>query len=93
MYNVEDFKTPKHYKGTLEDVLVISKLPVVDYKTITDINNDAKYDWHTVVTVHQDRHGKIVRNDSKYGRIIYCPKTNTARTQTMGEFYGGSVVD
>lgn len=39
-----------------------------------------KYNWVQVGT-------------EKYGRSMYCTKTNIRRSQTMGEFYQGGVVD
>jgi len=61
-------------------VAEIRKIPLTDYETIDDIDDGSKYEW---VQVGQD----------KYGRCMYCLKTGIRRGQTMGEFYGGGVVD
>ena len=52
--------------------------PHVDEDTI-DVN-DPKYNWIQV--------GRY-----KYGRYMYCTNTKVRRGQTMGEFYGGGIVD
>jgi hypothetical protein len=57
----------------------VSHLPLLDYKDIEDIDSD-KYEWEQVGT-------------DKFGRNMYCPKTKTLRTQTIGEFYGTGTVD
>jgi len=61
-------------------VAEINKLPYVDEKTISDIDDGSKYEWVQVGT-------------DKYGRCMYCLKTGIRRGQTMGEFYGGGIVD
>lgn len=58
----------------------IKKLPTIDYQDIPDINDTEKYNWVQVGT-------------DKYGRSMYCTKTKIRRTQTMGEFYQGGIVD
>lgn len=58
----------------------IKRLPLTEIKDIPDINNTKKYNWVQV-------------GDTKYGRSMYCTKTNIKRTQTMGEFYGTGIVD
>jgi hypothetical protein len=58
----------------------IKKLPTIKYEDIPDIEDTEKYNWVEVGT-------------EKYGRRMYCTKTKIKRTQTMGEFYGGGIVD
>lgn len=58
----------------------IKKIPLTDYKDIPDINDIEKYNWVQVGT-------------DKYGRSMYCTKTKIRRSQTMGEFYEGGIVD
>ena len=57
----------------------INNLPEQDYKTFKNLD-DPKYDWIQV-------------GNTKYGRSMYCRNTNIKRSQTMGEFYGGGIVD
>lgn len=45
----------------------------------------AATDW--VMVVSEDA------RDTKYGRYMYSPSLDKLRGQTMGEFYGGGVVD
>jgi len=61
-------------------VAEIRKIPLVKADTIKDIDDGSKYEW---VQVGQE----------KYGRCMYCVKTGIRRSQTMGEFYGGGIVD
>ena len=56
----------------------IKNLPLTDYKTL-DLDHP-RYNW---IQVGHD----------KYGRYMYCTNTNIKRGQTMGEFYGGGIVD
>jgi hypothetical protein len=58
----------------------IKKIPLTEYQDIPDINNAKKHNWVQVGT-------------DKYGRSMYCTKTKIRRTQTMGEFYQGGIVD
>lgn len=74
--SVHEFKTQKKMQETEE----MKTLPWTDEKTIPDIDDSEKYDWHEV-------------GYSKYGRYMYCPKTKIKRGQTMGEFYGTGIVD
>ena len=74
--SVHEFKTQKKMQETEE----MKTLPWTDEKTIPDIDDSEKYDWHQV-------------GSSKYGRYMYCPKTKIKRGQTMGEFYGTGIVD
>lgn len=53
---------------------------VIRHEDIPDINNGHKYEWVQI-------------GDSKYGRNMLCNKTGIVRSQTMGEFYGNSIVD
>lgn len=75
--SVEDFKEQKRSNLTWDDV---KHLPLTDYEDIEDINDTEKYKWEQI-------------GREKYGRNMYCPKTKTLRTQTMGEFYGTGIVD
>lgn len=58
----------------------LDELPTVKYETIEDIDDGSKYEW-------------VQLGFDKYGRTMYCNKTGIRRTQTMGEFYGGGIVD
>tara|TARA_R110000803_G_C11769973_1_gene295136 strand:- start:46 stop:273 length:228 start_codon:yes stop_codon:yes gene_type:complete len=58
----------------------IKKIPLTRYQDIPDINDVKKYNW---VQVGED----------KYGRNMYCTNTKIKRSQTMGEFYQGGIVD
>lgn len=58
----------------------INKIPITKYQDISDIGDTEKYNW---VQVGED----------KYGRSMYCTKTKIRRSQTMGEFYQGGIVD
>jgi len=55
-------------------------LDEIRHEDIKDIDNGEIYEWYQIGT-------------DKYMRSMYCSKTKTLRTQTMGEFYGGSIVD
>lgn len=63
-----------------EEKKMIEGLPFTDLKNIKDIDNGDIYEWYQI--------GK-----SKYGRSMYCPKTNIIRDLTLAEFYGNSTVD
>lgn len=65
-------------KGKLTDE--IKKIPLTKYEDIPDIDDIEKYNWVQVGT-------------DKYGRSMYCTKTKIRRSQTMGEFYQGGIVD
>ena len=57
------------------------KHPLTDeIKKIPDINDTKKYNWVQV-------------GEGKYGRDMYCTNTKIKRSQTMGEFYQGGIVD
>lgn len=58
----------------------IKKISLTKYQDIPDINDTEKYNWVQVGT-------------EKYGRSMYCTKTKIRRSQTMGEFYQGGIVD
>jgi len=101
-----EFSYRKKHVCKPEEALRISGLPTVKYEDIPDIDDQDKYEWHEFLSVKQVRKGeikagwphgepedRIVTCDSKYGRSMYCPKTGIKRSQTMGEFYGGGVVD
>nr|DAE55331.1 MAG TPA: hypothetical protein [Caudoviricetes sp.] len=58
----------------------VAKLPLVKYETIKGIDDGEKYEWYEI-------------GSGKYDRDMYCPRTQTKRTQTMGEFYRNGTVD
>jgi len=64
----------------IKETKEMKSIPYTDIKNIPDINNTNKHHW---VQVGID----------KYGRYMYCTKTNIKRRQTMGEFYGSGIVD
>lgn len=74
-----NFKDSK-YKPTETELKRISNLPLVDIARIDDIEDSNVHEWYQI-------------GAEKYGRFMYCPKTDTKRGQTMGEFYGNSTVD
>jgi hypothetical protein len=95
------FTDRKEFKpADKQEALRISRLPLKKIEDIPDINDGNKYEWYEFRTVREETYdnywhkkGDIVNNDSKYGRCMYCPRTDTLRNNTMGEFYGGSAVD
>lgn len=68
------------YKPTEAELKRIQNLPCTDIARIDEIENPDVHEWYQIGT-------------DKYGRSMYCPKTDTRRTQTMGEFYGNATVD
>ena len=82
MYNAEEFKSRGYTLISDSEMDVIRNT----YKEVSynPVPTDKDYHWETVV-----RDG----NDIKYGRIVVCHKHKVKRGQTMGEFYGGGVVD
>jgi hypothetical protein len=74
------FKERKKLDCPEEFINEIKKLPLIDFKDIQDIDDGEQYEWYQV-------------GDTKYGRFMYCTKTKTRRSQTMGEFYGNAIVD
>ena len=58
----------------------LKKIPPTRYQDIPDINDTKKYNWVQV-------------GEGKYGRDMYCTNTKIKRSQTMGEFYQGGIVD
>lgn len=70
------------FKGQVKHPLTdkIKEIPLTKWEDIPDINDTEKYNWVQVGT-------------DKYGRSMYCTKTKIRRSQTMGEFYQGGVVD
>lgn len=75
----EEFTSTKRYECSKEEMERILALPLTDYKTL-NIEDGDTYEWYEV-------------GCGKYDRNMYCPKTDTLRGQTMGEFYGNSTVD
>ena len=75
-------KTKAHdfvWRTKKEETEAIKALPCLDWKDFKNLD-DPKYNW---VQVGED----------KYGRHMYCTNTHAKRSQTMGEFYGGGIVD
>ena len=71
-----------NFKGQVKHPLTdeIKKIPLTRYQDIPDINHTKKYNWVQV-------------GEGKYGRDMYCNNTKIKRSQTMGEFYQGGIVD
>ncbi len=71
-----------NFKGQVKHPLTdeIKKIPLTRYQDIPDINDTKKYNWVQV-------------GEGKYGRDMYCTNTKIKRSQTMGEFYQGNIVD
>jgi hypothetical protein len=81
----DHFISRKNYKNsswnpTETELDRLKNLNYVDNKSIENIDDPEIYEWYQV-------------GEDKYGRFMYCPKTEIKRTQTMGEFYGNSTVD
>ena len=68
------------YKPTQQELEKIKQLPLTDIAHIDDIENPDVHEWYEI-------------GGEKYGRVMYCPKTDIKRGTTMGEFYQNSVVD
>jgi hypothetical protein len=86
------FDWREHYKCDRERALEISQLEAIKTEEIPDVDDQDKYEWYIFHTVRKEG-DKIVSNDSKHGRVMYCPRTNIVRSTTMGEFYQGTTVD
>lgn len=69
----------KHQKKSSLSPEEVSHLPLLNHEDIEDID-DEKYDWVQI-------------GREKFGRNMYCNNTKLLRTQTMGEFYGNTIVD
>jgi hypothetical protein len=74
------FSDRKIFECDEQTLSKIKELEIVDSKDLKDIDDPSIYNWYQI-------------GNSKYGRFMYCPITNTKRTQTMGEFYGNGIVD
>ncbi|MEY2869830.1 MAG: hypothetical protein RIR01_2332 [Bacteroidota bacterium] len=68
------------YKPDNAEMLFISEQPVINHEKVEDIDNPDKYEWYEI-------------GGEKYGRTMYCPKSNIRRTLTFAEFYQSSTVD
>jgi hypothetical protein len=68
------------YKPSKNQIELIKQLSLQDIETINDVDNSEYHEWYEV-------------GNEKYGRRMYCPMTNTARSTTMGEFYQSTTVD
>ena len=74
------FVDRKKLQAPLDEQLIIEKIPLTKKETLTDIDNGDVYEW-------------VQTRGEKYGRSMYCLKTGIRRGNTMGEFYGGGIVD
>jgi hypothetical protein len=68
------------YNPNAEEMQFVLDQPVVKFEDVEDIDNPDKYEWYEI-------------GGEKYGRTIYCPKSNIRRTTTFAEFYQSSTVD
>ena len=68
------------YKPTQQELERIDKLPFTDIARVNEIENPDVHEWYEI-------------GEEKYGRRMYCPKTDIKRGTTMGEFYQNSTVD
>lgn len=80
-----DFKDRMKYvrsehKPSPEKIEEIKKLPLTKLEDVSEIDNPDVHQWYEI-------------GEDKYGRAMYCPKTNIKRTTTMGEFYQSATVD
>jgi len=73
-----NFSNRKPFEASKHDLKLIKELEIINYEDIIDVDNPSIYNWYQI-------------GDNKYNRFMYCPKTHTRRTQTMGEFYGDDV--
>ena len=85
MYNgnrcsIHSFTSRKRYKPTDEELKRIKALPLLKENALPDADDGSKYEWVEI-------------GDTKYGRYMYCMKTDQRRMPTMGEFYQTSPVD
>ena len=68
------------YKPTQQELERIKQLPLTDIARIDEIENPDVHEWYEI-------------GSDKYGRTMYCPKTDIKRGTTMGEFYQNATVD
>ena len=79
--SVDNFCNSKSYRyKSEEERKIINALPYTRFEDVPDIDNGDVYEWYQI-------------GGGKYGRYMYCPKTDILRSQTMAEFYGNSIVD
>lgn len=64
-----------------DEYLRIGALPRVSHESLKGKLDDG------------DTYERYQYGSDKYGRLMYCVKTKTVRSQTMAEFYGSSEVD
>jgi hypothetical protein len=77
------------------------KQPILKNADIKDINNYNKYEWIIISSFQKSNRSYIDKRYKdeeiylyqKYGRTMICLKTGIRRTLTMGEWYGGGIVD
>ena len=75
-----NFGKRKKYVCSEEELNNIMNLPTHQISDILDIDNPEKHKWYEI-------------GDTKYSRFMYDPINKIKREQTMGEFYGDSIVD
>jgi len=68
------------YKPTQQELERIQELPFKDITLVDQIENPDIHEWYEI-------------GSEKYGRSMYCPKTDIKRRSTMGEFYQNATVD
>ena len=68
------------YKPTQQELERIKQLPFTDIARVYEIENPDVHEWYEI-------------GSDKYGRAMYCPKTDIKRNTTMGEFYQNATVD
>lgn len=84
MVKAHDFVSRRHIPLSTKEVSAIKKeFTRKDYSDIPDID-DPKYNWKCVY----DSAG-----DEKYGRFMVSYEQKIWRNKTMGEFYGGGIID
>ena len=80
--NPHEFKTRKLHKMPKDEFEALRNDGIIP---CTNQNCELADDWMMVVPEDV--------TDVKYGRFMYSPSLNVLRHQTMGEFYGGGIVD
>ena len=68
------------YNPEQKEIERIKQLPIMYIADIPTIENPSVHEWYEI-------------GQEKYGRLMYCPKTDIKRTTTMGEFYQNATVD
>ena len=100
---LERFRSTK--MSQMEFAVKLSASAHLPWEMIPDIDDGNKYEWYIMVGAERvlrpsygdgsfavgKRHYRWY--DDKYGRFMVCAKTLTTRTKTMGEVYGGRMID